>query len=79
MKYNYPEDMSVNFLKNAGTDTVFLLSSLRDSKTLSTKSFALASSALFNILGYNSLFLAEYASFIVFYAYATPNGAVTQV
>lgn len=55
MKYNYPEDMSVNFLKNAGTDTVFLLSSLRDSKTLPTKSFALASSALFSILGYNSL------------------------
>lgn len=30
MKYRYTEGMSVSFLKNAVTGTVFLLSSLRD-------------------------------------------------
>lgn len=54
MKYNYPENTSVNVLKNAVTDTVFLLSSLRDSKTFPTKAFALVSSTLFNILGNNA-------------------------
>lgn len=54
MKYNYPEDMSVDFTKNAVTDIVFLLSSLRDSHTLPTKAFGLVSSTLFNILGCNA-------------------------
>lgn len=33
MKCHYPENMSVSFLKKAVTDTVFLLSSLRDSNS----------------------------------------------
>lgn len=46
--------MSVNFFKNAVTDTMFLLSSLGDSKTLPTNALGLVSSMLFNILGYNA-------------------------